>query len=113
MPPQRSSHAVVHRANAVLAKTSLVPLEAQGDLLSPGEATLKLPAPQASAVPVSYSATNEAPLTNQQLRLKSVVVVYQGLEYDDAGFAHWTICVWRVNVPVQQQSITINPPKST
>jgi len=82
------------------------------------EATLEPPQAQAALVPASFTGTNETstnkPSTNQQrLRLKSVILVYQGLQYDDAGFAHWTICVWRVSVPAQQPAVTTNPAKST
>jgi beta-lactamase regulating signal transducer with metallopeptidase domain len=74
--------------------------------------------PQPSAVPVNFVLPtnhrgNELSSNKPQPRLKSVLLVYQGLEYDDAGFAHWTICVWRVTVPAEQQAIPVNPPKST
>jgi hypothetical protein len=69
-------------------------------------------------IPVNFTlpdktGENKLAASQQQPRFKSVVLVYQGLEYDDAGFAHWTICVWRVNIPAQQQAIATNPPKST
>jgi beta-lactamase regulating signal transducer with metallopeptidase domain len=75
---------------------------------------------QLSALPVPVNfilpektGENKLSVTLLQPRFKSVVLVYQGLEYDDAGFAHWTICVWRVNIPAQQQAVAANPAKST
>jgi beta-lactamase regulating signal transducer with metallopeptidase domain len=75
---------------------------------------------QLSALPVPVNfilpektGENKLSVSQQQPRFKSVVLVYQGLEYDDAGFAHWTIRVWRVNILDQQQAIAANPPKST
>jgi beta-lactamase regulating signal transducer with metallopeptidase domain len=69
-------------------------------------------------IPVNFilpekTGENKLSASQQQPRFKSVVLVYQGLEYDDAGFAHWTISVWRVTVPTQQPAIATNPPKST
>jgi hypothetical protein len=79
------------------------------------DAMLELPQMSAPPLPVNFILPNKAELstTQPQPHFKSVVLVYQGLEYDEAGFAHWTICVWRVTVPAQQQAIATNPPKST
>jgi hypothetical protein len=102
----------------VLAKANAVPHHVQAKTRAAEQATLVPPQKQPGLVPVSFSGMNEIAAnnnsTNQQPpRLKTVVLVYQGLEYDDAGFAHWTICVWRVNIPAQPVALATNPPKST
>lgn len=103
-------------ARTVLAKTMSSPQDLETS--DPVEAKLESRPAKAMLVPTSFNGTDEMGVTEtlkqqQPPRLKSVVLVYQGLEYDDAGFAHWTICVWRVTVPVQQPALTTNPAKST
>jgi beta-lactamase regulating signal transducer with metallopeptidase domain len=114
---KRSNHVVpASPARTVLAKTMTSPQEFEtSDAV---EAKLESRPAKAVLVPTSFTGTNEIGVTEtskqqQPPRLKSVVLVYQGLQYDDAGFAHWTICVWRVTVPVQQPALATNPAKST
>ena len=118
VPKQGRRVQLAHRASESRAKApapqaeagAVVPLEA---MLGPSPADL-----EAMLVPVRLTETRamaaQAKLTNPpQPRFQSVVLVYQGLQYDDAGFAHWTISVWRVNLPVEQPATTANPAKST
>jgi beta-lactamase regulating signal transducer with metallopeptidase domain len=105
-----------HGTSAIAVRTSAPLGEAGAQSIAPMEAKQKLPAPGDGLVPVNFTGMNgtagDKTSTNQQ-QLTSVVLVYQGLQYDDAGFAHWTICVWRVRVPAGQQAIAANPAKST
>jgi beta-lactamase regulating signal transducer with metallopeptidase domain len=105
-----------HRTSAIAARSS-APLGVAGaQSIDPMEAKQKLPAPDDDLVPVNFTGMKETAgdktSTNQQ-QLTAVVLVYQGLQYDDAGFAHWTICVWRLRVPAGRQAIAANPAKST
>jgi len=108
LPAPRPS-AIAARMSAPLGAAGAQSIDAVG-------AKQQLPAPGDGLVPVNFTGINETAgnktSTNQQ-QLTSVVLVYQGLQYDDAGFAHWTICVWRVRVPAGRQAIAANPAKST
>jgi beta-lactamase regulating signal transducer with metallopeptidase domain len=97
-----------HPMKASPAKALSVHREVEPDPIESDEAA---PQQQPTAMPVNFVLPDKN--SKPQPRLKSVLLVYQGLQYDDAGFAHWTICVWRVTVPVEQQAISVNPPKST
>jgi hypothetical protein len=101
-----------HPLRAVVAKAASRQPEVDANDARDRAQLSALPVPVNFIVP-DKTAGNKLPADQQQPRFKSVVLVYQGLEYDDAGFAHWTICVWRVNIPAQQPAITANPPKST
>jgi beta-lactamase regulating signal transducer with metallopeptidase domain len=106
-----------HPTKTVIAKAAPRHREVEQATIAADDTT-ELSQPNAVPVPVNFivpdkTGENEPSTSQQQPRFKSVVLVYQGLEYDDAGFAHWTVCIWRVTVPAQQQSITTNPPKST
>jgi len=107
--PAPRTHAIAARINAPLG-------EAAAQSIDLFEAKQKLPAPGDGLIPVNFTGISETAgdktSTNRQ-PLTSVVLVYQGLQYDDAGFAHWTICVWRVRVPAGRQAIAANPAKST
>jgi beta-lactamase regulating signal transducer with metallopeptidase domain len=110
--------AAAYPIKAGSAKLAPLQREVERKPIESEEAALEQPRPSAVAVPVNFilpdkRSEKDLSINQQQLRLKSVLLVYQGLEYDDAGFAHWTICVWRVTVPVEQQTIPVNPPKST
>jgi beta-lactamase regulating signal transducer with metallopeptidase domain len=105
-----------HPSSAIAVRTR-APLGGAGaQSIDPIEAKQKLPAPGDGLIPVNFTGRNETAgdktSTNQQ-QLTSVVLVYQGLQYDDAGFAHWTICVWRVRVPSARRAIAADPAKST
>lgn len=116
--PREGHAARARRAPEISAKA--VAAQAEDQTILPVE-TVWEPSPQdleAMLVPVRFAQASEnapkADFTNQPgLRFKSVVLVYQGLHYDDDGVARWTVCVWRVSVPVRQQAIAANPPKST
>jgi beta-lactamase regulating signal transducer with metallopeptidase domain len=104
-----------HRTTAIAARGGAPQGDAGAQSIVPTEATQKLAAPGNGLVPVSFTGMNAAgdnTAPNQQ-GFTSVVLVYQGLQYDDAGFAHWTICVWRVRVPAGQQAVAADPAKST
>jgi beta-lactamase regulating signal transducer with metallopeptidase domain len=118
--PARDLRLPAHRTMAITARGGAPrgdagAQSAGAQSIVPTEATQKFSAPGNGLVPVSFTATNAArdkTATHQQ-GFTSVVLVYQGLQYDDAGFAHWTICVWRVRVPTGQQAIAADPAKST
>jgi beta-lactamase regulating signal transducer with metallopeptidase domain len=112
-PGNRTENA--HPVKTVVAKMLPRPREVEPETID--DAMLELLRMNAVPVPVNFilpekTGENKLSTSQQQPRFKSVVLVYQGLEYDDAGFAHWTICVLRMTVPAQQ-AIPANPPKST
>jgi BlaR1 peptidase M56 len=116
--PARGRSLPAHRSSAVAAGTRapLGEAEARAQSIDPIEAKQKLPAPGDGLVSVNFTGRNETAgdkTSTHQQPLTSVVLVYQGLQYDDAGFAHWTICVWRVRVPAGRQAIAADPAKST
>ncbi len=116
MAARHSNRAIAKSTlGTVLAKASISRHET--GMTEPGEATPDSSQLKPQVIPASYSPSkemgaNEASPQETNPRLQSVVLVYQGLRVDDEGFAHWTICVWRVTVPSHQTTIT-NPAKST
>jgi beta-lactamase regulating signal transducer with metallopeptidase domain len=113
---RRSNRAMAKAVpETILAKADTAQRESEN--IPPAATKSESSKTQPELIPASFNASNkigeDETSAKQQSRFKSVVLVYQGLEYDDAGFAHWTICVWRVTVPVQQPAITTNPAKST
>ncbi|MGA9040077.1 MAG: M56 family metallopeptidase [Terriglobales bacterium] len=113
---RRSSRSTAKAVSeTILAKADAA--QHESETVAPDFAKLESSQTQARLIPASFSPSNKLDAnetsTQRQPRFKSVLLVYQDLEYDDAGFAHWTICVWRVTAPAQQQPITTNPAKST
>jgi beta-lactamase regulating signal transducer with metallopeptidase domain len=105
-----------HRSSAIAVRTSAPRGGTGAQSIDPIEAKQKLPAPGDGLVAVNFTGRNQTAgdkTSTNQRQLTSVVLVYQGLQYDDAGFAHWTICVWRVRVPSGRQAIAADPAKST